>query len=129
MRFLLESKTRMNFFAIFIGAFLLIEGIWGLTSPVVLGVLTTNTTHAIIHIALGLVGIVTGIRGTARGFCIFLGILLAGVGLLWFVPGANELLVRLLNVNRAVALFNIVVGVIALLFAFFPRASGRENTL
>ncbi len=113
----------MNIFAIFIGAFLLIEGLWGLTSPVVMGVLTTNTTHAIIHILLGAVGIVTGMRGRARGFCIFLGVLLLAVGALWFVPGANEIIVRFLNVNRAVALLNVVVGAVALILAFLPNQS------
>lgn len=118
----------MNIFAIFIGAFLFIEGIWGLTSPVVMGVLTTNTTHALIHILLGLVGMVTGIRGRARGFCIFLGVLLLAVGVLWFLPGANEIIVRFLNVNRAVALLNIVVGAVALILAFAPARSRTAGT-
>lgn len=113
----------MNIFAIFIGAFLLIEGLWGLTSPVVAGIFTTNLTHAIIHIVLGVVGIATGMMGRARGFCIFLGILLLAVGALWFVPGAREMIIRLLNVNQAVALLNIIVGALALILAFLPNRS------
>lgn len=97
-----------------IGAFLVIEGIWGLFSPVVFGVLTTNLLHAVIHIVLGAVGIWAGSRGTARRFCIFLGALLVAVGILRFVPGAGDLIVTLLNVNAAVAYFNIVVGLISL---------------
>lgn len=92
---------------------MLIEGIFGLTSSIVFGVLTTHVTHAIIHIVLGLIGIATGWRRQARGFCIFLGILLLAVGLLRFVPGASDLIVSLLNVNIAVAWLNIVVGAVA----------------
>ena len=101
-------------FAIVIGAFLLIEGILGLGSDVVFGVLTTNTTHAWIHIVLGLVGLGVGISGKARHYCLFLGVLLLAVGVLRFVPGIGGMLVNLLNVNYAVAVFNIVVGIVAL---------------
>lgn len=104
-----------DIFAMVIGAFLLIEGIWGMTSDVVFGVLTTNRLHAVIHILLGLIGIATGWLARARGFCIFLGILLLAVGLFRFVPGVGDLIVSALNVNPAVALLNIVVGAVALL--------------
>lgn len=107
-----------------VGAFLLIEGIWGLTSPVVFGVLTTNLTHAVIHILLGVIGLATGWLGRARGFCIFLGILLVAVGILRFVPGADQLIVHILNANIAVAWVNIVVGATALLVSF----AGRKST-
>lgn len=102
-------------FAIVIGVFLLIEGILGLSSSVVFGVLTTNTTHAWIHILLGLVGLGVGISGKARHYCLFLGVLLLAVGVLRFVPGVDETLVNLLNVNHAVAVLNIVIGAISLL--------------
>ncbi len=108
-------RKPVDIFAMLIGAFLLIEGICGLKSEVVFGVLTTNHTHAIIHILLGLTGLVTGMMRRARGFCIFLGILLVAVGVLWFVPGVRETIVSILNVNQAVAILNIVVGAIALL--------------
>ena len=110
-------------YAIIIGVFLLIEGIWGEFSDVVFGVLTTNRIHATIHILLGIIGVWTGLKGGARGFCIFLGVLLIAVGVLRFVPGVGDLIVSLLNVNRAVAYFNIVVGVVSLVVAFVSRRS------
>lgn len=122
-RLMNQLSKASNGFAILIGAFLVIEGIWGLTSPVVFGVLTTNLTHATIHILLGVIGIATGWIGRARGFCIFLGILLLVVGILRFVPGADEIIVRLLNVNIAVAWVNIVAGAVALLLSFMPGVS------
>ena len=111
-------------FAMIIGAFLLVEGIWGLFSPVVFGVLTTNVVHAVIHIVLGIVGLWTGLTGGSRRFCMFLGILLIAVGVLRFVPVVGDLLVSILNVNPAVAYFNIVVGIVAVLVA---RASGDSR--
>ncbi len=112
-----NSRSAVDVFALVLGVFLLIEGIWGLTTDVVFGVLTTNRIHAIIHIVLGLIALVTGWQGRARGFCIFLGVLLLAVGVLRFVPGAGDLIVQFLNVNVAVAWLNIVVGAIALLLA------------
>jgi len=109
-------------FATLVGAFLLVEGIWGMFSPVVFGVLTTNVLHASIHIVLGLIGIWTGMKGGSRGFLTFLGVLLLAVGVLRFVPVAGELLASLLNVNTSVALFNIVVGIVSLVVA---RTSSR----
>ncbi len=112
------NRTISGVFAIIIGTFLLIEGIWGETSDVVFGVLTTNRIHAAIHILLGIVGIYAGLKGGSRGFLIFLGILLAAVGVLFFVPGVGSLVVNILNVNAAVAYFNIAVGIVSLIIAF-----------
>ena len=117
------NRTISGIFAVLIGVFLLIEGIWGEFSDVVFGVLTTNRIHATIHILLGIVGIYTGLKGGSRGFLIFLGILLAAVGILRFVPGIGELIVSILNVNPAVAYFNITVGIVSLIIAFMSARS------
>ena len=110
-----------SMFATLVGAFLVVEGIWGMFSPVVFGVLTTNVLHACIHIVLGLIGIWTGMKGGEKGFLTFLGILLIAVGVLRFVPGISDVIVSLLNVNYAVAYFNIAVGVISLVVARMAR--------
>ena len=127
----------MRTFARILGTFLLIEGVWGLFSPVVFGVLTTNTLHAVIHIVLGITGIALAARAGARGYLLGVGGLLALVGVLFFVPGVSGLVVgllavvgvlyfvpgvtglviSLLNVNFAVACFNIVVGLASIVMA------------
>ena len=117
------NRTASSIFAIIIGIFLLIEGLWGEFSDVVFGVLATNRIHATIHILLGIVGIYTGLKGGSRGFCIFLGILLVVVGVLRFVPGIGDLIVAILNVNPAVAYFNIAVGILSLIAAFVSNRS------
>ena len=101
-------------FATVLGAFLLIEGVWGMFSPVVFGVLTTNVVHATIHIALGIAGIWMGRSEMARGYLLSVGALLLVVGVLRFVPAVSGIVVSILNVNMAVAWLNIIVGAIAL---------------
>ena len=114
-----------SLFAIVIGVFLLVEGVWGETSDVVFGALSTNRIHATIHILLGVVGIYTGLKGGARGFLTFLGILLAAVGVLYFAPAVGDLIVGILNVNQTVAVFNIVVGVVCLIIARLPNRAAE----
>lgn len=116
-----RANGACGLFAILVGAFLLVEGIWGLSSPVVFGVLTTNTLHAVIHIALGVIGIWTGLKTGAKKYCLFLGALLVAVGVLWFVPVTGSIITSLLNVNAAVAYLNIGVGLAALVLALTAR--------
>jgi hypothetical protein len=104
-----------------VGAFLLVEGLWGFFSPVVFGVLTTNTLHAVIHVALGVVGLWVGLRSGARTYCLWLGVLLVAAGALWFVPVVGSIITSLLNVNAAVAYLNLAVGAVALALAFTAR--------
>ena len=108
-------------FSLLFGFFLLVEGIWGFYSPVVFGVLTTNTLHASIHVVLGLIALLTGFAGGNRTFVGFLGGLLLVVGILRFVPVASDFIAQLLAVNEAVALVNIAVGAIAMVLVWWTR--------
>lgn len=117
----MKQNSRVNGFAIIVGAFLIVEGIWEFFSPVLFGVLTSNALHGAVHILLGITGIFTGLRGGARRFCIFLGTLLLVVDLLWFIPATNGLIVRLFNVNQAVAILNLIVALASLAVAFSSR--------
>ncbi len=117
-----RANGACGLFAILVGAFLLIEGVWGLFSPIVFGVLTTNTLHAVIHIALGFIGVWVGLRTGARKFCLFLGVLLVAVGALWFIPVVGPIITSLLNVNAAVAYLNLGIGAVALVLAFTSRS-------
>ncbi|MEO6406080.1 MAG: DUF4383 domain-containing protein [Ferruginibacter sp.] len=112
-----KPLSAVNVFAIVLGIFLVIEGFWGMFSPLVFGVFSTNILHAIIHLILGFTGIYTGLRNHARKFSLYVGILLLVVGVAYFIPGADDLVIKAFNVNNAVAYLNITVGVIAILFA------------
>ena len=108
-------------FAVVLSMFLLIEGVWGLMSNVVFGFLTTNTNHAIVHIVLGVLGLVAGVPRNPGLYNTLVGLLLIVSGVLYFVPGANAWLVNTCNMNSAVAFFNIGLGVVALLAATTSR--------
>ena len=113
-----KPLSAVNFFALILGVFLVIEGLWGMFSDVVFGIFTTNLLHAFIHIFLGVTGIYLGSRNKARKYALLTGILLLMVGVLYFVPGADAFVIKLLNVNDAVAYLNIIVGIIAILLAY-----------
>lgn len=105
-------------FAIIIGVFLLLEGLWGMSSDIVFGVLTTNKTHATIHIILGITGIFLGIKQNARPFCISLGLLLVTVGVFRFIDSTQDYIVGILNVNENVGYLNIFLGLISLAVSY-----------
>lgn len=117
----MNRNTPASVFAILLGCFLLVDGIWGLINPPVFGVLTTNTLHAIIHIFLAIVGLSMGVAGRGRNYCIFVGLLLLVVGICFFIPGADKLVIELLNVNNAVAYLNIGIGVVAFIMVALSR--------
>lgn len=108
------KQQSIDILTMIISIFLFLEGIWGLFSPVVFGIFTTNTLHAVIHLALGVIGIFLSARAISRGFANFLGALLLLVGILYYLPEVGDLIVRLLNVNSSVAIFNIMVGIVLL---------------
>jgi uncharacterized membrane protein len=120
-----KFSSSTNVFAIFIGVLLLIEGIWGLFSNVVFGILTTNMTHAVTHIILGITAITLGLKQVAGGFCILLGIVLLVIGILRFVPGTDTLLINMLNLNKPLACQDILVGLLALLLTY--KKAGAET--
>ena len=115
-------------FAVTLGILFLIEGIWGLFDPMVFGFFSTNRLHAVIHLVLGVIGVACGRAGRVDRYLFLVGLLLFAVGALWFLPGANEFIVRVLNVNRPVASLNIVVGVVALFLARPRHAPAPAET-
>lgn len=121
------KRNPADFFAIIVGIFLIIEGIWGFFSPVVFTVFTTNTAHAGIHLLLGLAGVYFGYRYKARGYCWFLGGLLLLVGILRFIPGPDDLLISILNINMPVTYLNLAVGVAALAVAAISKGHQPET--
>ena len=108
-----------SIFALLAGMFFLLEGTWGLFSPVVFGMLTTNPLHAGVHIVLGVFGLMLGLRGTTRDYLLILGALLICVGLLRFLPPASVWMEELLNVNSNVAVLNLVLGAVSLSVGMF----------
>ncbi|APW39114.1 hypothetical protein RD110_19430 [Rhodoferax koreense] len=108
-------------FALGVGVLLLATGLWGLANPSVFGIFTINLPQSLVHIVMGLYGIAVGLGREPAGYLLLLGAMLLGVGLLHFVPMAAGVLSTLLKVNLPVAVFDIVVGALALLLRVFER--------
>lgn len=123
----MKSSTLLSVFSVVIGFFFIAQGIWGLQSDVVFGVLSTNRTHAFIHIIFGAAAVITGFLRRARLVCLALGFILILVGILRFVPGTDTLMIELLQVNRPVAFLNLLLGSVSLLLAFPPYGSLPER--
>ena len=119
------KPTLSRVLTLLIPLFLLSEGIWGLFRPVVFGVLTTNRAHAIIHILLGVGGLVAWKKGAVKGYFGFLGSLLIVVAFIWFVPAWRNMPRDLLNVNWAVAVLALVLGIVSLMIAVTENARRR----
>jgi hypothetical protein len=118
-----KSGKLLNALAIVTGAFLLTAGIWGLSSKLVFGIFTTNAIHAAIHLILGVIGIVVGIRHNAHGFCILLSVLLGIVGILYFIPVAGSYVIQFLDVNAAAAYLYIVLAIVLPIAAALDKRS------
>jgi uncharacterized membrane protein len=111
------SGSLINRYVLLLSLFLLAQGVWGLFSELTFGLLTTNLTHAIIHISLGITGVLLAIRHRAYEFSIFLGIVLFVVGVLYMIPATTAIVYQLLHLNNMGAVFNVIMGGFALLAA------------
>jgi uncharacterized membrane protein len=114
----MKSGSLINNYSLLLGIFLLAEGIWGLFSSTVFTFMTTNLNHAVIHIALGVLGIVLSVTHKAYGYLIFTGSVLAVAGAIYMIPATRYIVVQWFNMNEVVAVFNVVAGLIALMVAY-----------
>jgi hypothetical protein len=112
-------------FLLGVGALLIVEGIWGMFSDQVFGLLTINLTRAAIHLALGIGAIIAARRGRPLGYLTTLGGILLAVAVLWSIPASRDLLTNILAVNQAGAVVNAVLGMACFLAG---SASGRRLT-
>lgn len=114
---IMKSGSLINQYILLLSIFLLAQGVWGLFSETVFALLTTNLNLAIIHISLGITGIILSIRHRAYQFSIFLGIVLLVAGILYLVPATTSIMAGLLNLNNMGAVVNVLDGSFALLAA------------
>jgi hypothetical protein len=110
------SPSSSNRFTTAISTWLLVEGVWGLFSPEVFGILSTNRIHAAIHLGLAFWGLKAAFTGGTKSFLWLIGVLLILVGALYFIPG-GQALTDLLAVNEPVAVLNIMLGIASLFCA------------
>ena len=126
----MHTNQLSNTWAILIGIFLFTAGLWGFFSESVFEVLTTNTLHAVIYIMIGITGLYFWSKADTRLFNIVVGIFLLTIGSLRFIPGPDQIVVNILNVNHAAAYVNIAAGSLGLFIGFLsPKQKQKQNVV
>lgn len=101
-------------FALILGIVLLLVGIWGFFTDSILGLFGVNMLQSIIHVVVGLLGIYAGTKGMGHGFNMWVGWGGIVLGILGFIPAIDSLLMDLLNINVAISVLHLVIGVACL---------------
>ena len=104
-------------FALILGIVLLLVGILGFIGGLGIvrdGFFGTNPIQDVLHIIGGIIGIWVGTKGEGPGYNMtigWIGILLAVLG---FIPATATILLNLLNVNIAITVLHLVIGIVSL---------------
>ncbi len=109
-------------YAMVIGAVLALVGILGFVpgigQPLLLGIFGVNIAQNLLHLVGGALMIWFGYSGSGKSANMVLGIVLAVVAVLGFVPGANSLLATIFNINMAITYLHVAIAVVSLGVAY-----------
>lgn len=104
-------------FALILGIVLTLVGIVGFVSNPLVGegaFFGTNPFQNVLHLIAGVIGIWVGTKGEGPGYNMSLGWIALVLGVIYFIPGVQELLVSLLNINTEITILHLVIGVVTL---------------
>ena len=104
-------------FALVLGIVLLIVGIAGFIENSFVGdtgYFGTNTFQDILHLIAGAFGLYVGTKGEGPGYNMSIGWIGVALGILGFIPAIDTLFAQLLNINKAITVLHLVIGVVAL---------------
>lgn len=105
-------------FALILGVVLLLVGILGfINNPLVgdSGLFGTNTMQDILHLIAGAFGVYVGTKGMGPGFNMTIGWIGIVLGVLGFIGPIADLFASLLNINTAITVLHLAIGVVCLL--------------
>ena len=111
-------RSTQKTFAMILGLVLLLVGILGFfANPIVgeTGIFTTNTTHNVLHLLAGLIGLYVGTKGKGPGYNGTIGWIGVVLGILGFIPALTAMLDQYLMINTAITVLHLVIGIVALL--------------
>ncbi len=111
-------------FALVLGIVLLLVGVLGFIGNSIVGdegYFGTNYLQDILHLIAGLFGVYVCTKGMGPGYNSIIGWMGVALGILGFIPGVSDLFLNLLNINTAITVLHLVIGVVALL-VFYTTA-------
>jgi hypothetical protein len=117
-------------FTMILGVVLLLIGILGFVltpgDGLILGVFAANTTHHVIHLASGILGIAAATMGWSRTFCQIFGPVYLLVGVLGLAMVGNDgMLLNMVHVNMADHFLHFAIGGSATYVGFLAPAMSR----
>ena len=80
----------------------------------ILGIFGVNVFQSILHLIAAACGIYAGTKGDGTTYNMVLGWIAIVLAVLGFVPGAKDLLLSLLNINTAITVLHLAIGVVTL---------------
>jgi hypothetical protein len=111
-------------FALILGIVLLLVGLLGFFDNALVGdsgLFGTNTFQDVLHLIAGIFGIYVGTKGMGPGYNATIGWIGIALGILGFIPGVSDLLLSLLNINTAITVLHLVIGIVCLLVYYGAR--------
>ena len=105
-------------FALILGVVLLLVGVLGfINNPLVGddGLFGTNMYQDVLHLIAGAFGVYVGTKGMGPGFNMTLGWSGIALGVLGFIGPIADLFASLLNINTAITVLHLAIGVVCLL--------------
>ena len=105
-------------YAIVIGAVLVLVGIIGFFNAPIFGLFGVNAAQDLLHLIGGAAIIWFGYSGSGKPTNMWLGIISLVVGVLGFVPITADLLTTILNINTAISILHVAIGIVSLGVAY-----------
>jgi hypothetical protein len=119
-----------NIFSIITGFYLLIQAVWLLAIPVSLGTSGTNFILLLSNFIVGVLGIYLGNKDHSRQYNLVIGLLHLSISFLWYLNIANEMIIKLLNMNSMIATLHLIFGITGLLLGIVtPKRKHSYNAI
>lgn len=108
-----QRRTRQDGFAVGLGVFLTTVGVRGLSRERVLGLEGMNRLHAVEHIAVGIAGVLAGLRRRGRLYAIVVGVVLLAEVVLGLHPRTRERFRTLFSTDRKTSAVQLLVALVS----------------
>ncbi len=105
-------------YALVLGLVLAVVGIWGFFTGKILGIFGVNAAQSVLHLIAAGFGIYVGTKGEGSGYNMSIGWIGVVLAVLGFIPGVSGLLLSLLNINTAITVLHLAIGVVSLGVAY-----------